>query len=171
VLLEFLEFLTLFVLVPLLSDAASPPQELFCNPRRSSSAMLDAAAELPDALASLFTALAHPLCLSEPGMFQTAAGAHELLTVTKALNAENRVPVDEGGSSLVSPHALAGALLLFLRKLPQPLLTRGSYSAFLVCAREIGNREARNRNLRHLVEEVRRGVGGVSGRAAHRTQK
>jgi hypothetical protein len=55
--------------------------ELCRNPRRSPLSLLDPAAQLPDALNSLFDALCHPLVLSEYGLFRTPVPHSELAAV------------------------------------------------------------------------------------------
>eukprot|EP00953_Heterococcus_sp_UTEX-ZZ885_P011172 6467-Heterococcus_DN1.PRE.1 len=103
--------------------------ELCRNPRRSPLSLLDPAAQLPDAVNGLFDALCHPLVLSEHGMFRTAVPHSDLAAVMRSMDADNAVPAP----TAVNPHALTAALLVFLHKLPVPLLTWDRYDAFVAC--------------------------------------
>eukprot|EP00953_Heterococcus_sp_UTEX-ZZ885_P011173 6468-Heterococcus_DN1.PRE.1 len=103
--------------------------ELCRNPRRSPLSLLDPAAQLPDAVNSLFDALCHPLVLSEHGLFRTAVPHSDLAAVMRSMDADNAVPAP----TAVNPHALTAALLVFLHKLPVPLLTWDRYDAFVAC--------------------------------------
>jgi hypothetical protein len=59
--------------------------ELCRNPRRSPLSQLDPAAQLPDAINSLFDALCHPLVLSEHGLFRTAVPHSDLAAVVSCI--------------------------------------------------------------------------------------
>jgi hypothetical protein len=122
-----------------------PLEVLIADARRTRWGPVCTQISVPDALLSLTEALSDPGAAATPGLFRASVSASQVIRVVRFLDRTNQLPRS------ASPHALAAALLFFLHKLPQPLLTYEYFDGFIACgAASLAGSEPEEDTIRSL---------------------
>ncbi len=133
-----------------------PKQKLFgadieavlLDPKHTLWGSLEPSICIPDAIESLLDKLTHPDVAKTPGLMRTAVMPSQVIEMVRFIEKKNSVPKKADG------HILGAALLLYLYKLPQPILTYDLFDAFVSCGKVLHEGRATEEQITKRIREL-----------------
>ncbi len=133
-----------------------PKQKLFgtdieavlLDPKHTLWGSLEPSICIPDAIESLLDKLTHPDVAKTPGLLRTGVISSQVIEMVRFIEKKNSVPKKADG------HILAAALLLYLYKLPQPILTYNLFDAFVSCGKVLHEGRATEEQITKRMREL-----------------